>query len=132
MKTLVELMEERQKHADELSEIKFKKASIEEKLESATIGEEELAQLKSDAEGLVSKADELKNTISKLDVEIEEKQDNLNKAAKSIKEVQKGKIQMEYLKTKEAALDFARILMDNEEAQTVPAKRGKQIWLKKV
>ncbi|MTW30621.1 phage major capsid protein, partial [Streptococcus pneumoniae] len=99
MKTLVELMEERQKHADELSEIKFKKASIEEKLESATIGEEELAQLKSDAEGLVSKADELKNTISKLDVEIEEKQDNLNKAAKSIKEVQKGKIQMEYLKT---------------------------------
>lgn len=114
MKTLVELMEERQKHADELSEIKFKKASIEEKLESATIGEEELAQLKSDAEGLVSKADELKNTISKLDVEIEEKQDNLNKAAKSIKEVQKGKIQMEYLKTKEAALDFARILMDNE------------------
>lgn len=25
MKTLVELMEERQKHADELSEIKFKK-----------------------------------------------------------------------------------------------------------
>ena len=37
-----------------------------------------------------------------------------NKAAKSIKEVQKGKTQMEYLKTKEAALDFARILMDNE------------------
>ena len=59
MKTLVELMEERQKHADELSEIKFKKASIEEKLKSATIGEEELAQLKSDAEELVSKAEEL-------------------------------------------------------------------------
>ena len=114
MKTLVELMEERQKHADELSEIKLKKASIEEKLKSATIGEEELAQLKSDAEELVSKAEELKITISKLDVEIKEKEDNLNKAAKSIKEVQKGKTQMEYLKTKEAALDFARILMDNE------------------
>lgn len=114
MKTLVELMEERQKHADELSEIKFKKASIEEKLKSATIGEEELAQLKSDAEELVPKAEELKKTISKLDVEIKEKEDNLNKAAKSIKEVQKGKTQMEYLKTKEAALDFARILMDNE------------------
>ncbi|MDS4999456.1 phage major capsid protein [Streptococcus pneumoniae] len=114
MKTLVELMEERQKYADELSEIKLKKASIEEKLKSATIGEEELAQLKSDAEELVPKAEELKKTISKLDVEIEEKEDNLNKAAKSIKEVQKGKTQMEYLKTKESALDFARILMDNE------------------
>lgn len=53
MKTLVELMEERQKHADELSEIKFKKASIEEKLKSATIGEEELAQLKSDRKSVV-------------------------------------------------------------------------------
>lgn len=124
MKTLVELMEERQKHADELSEIKLKKASIEEKLKSATIGEEELAQLKSDAEELVSKAEELKNTISKLDVEIEEKEDNLNKAAKSIKEVQKGKTQMEYLKTKEAALDFARILMDNEGS----ANSARKAW----
>ena len=114
MKTLVELMEERQKQSDELSAIKLKKASIEEKLKSATIGEEELAQLKSDAEELASKAEELKNTISNLDVEIEEKEKNLSKAAKSIKEVQKGKTQMEYLKTKEAALDFARILMDNE------------------
>ena len=32
MKTLVELMEERQKYADELSEVIFKQASIEEKL----------------------------------------------------------------------------------------------------
>ena len=95
MKTLVELMEERQKQADELSAVKFKKASIEEKLKSATIGEEELAQLKSDAEELVSKAEELKETISNLDVEIEEKEYNLSKAAKSIKEVQKGKTQME-------------------------------------
>ena len=76
MKTLVELMEERQKQSDELSAIKLKKASIEEKLKSATIGEEELAQLKSDAEELVSKAEELTNTISNLDVEIEEKEKN--------------------------------------------------------
>lgn len=113
-KSLVELLEARQKAADELSEVKLKKATIKAKLKEANIEADVLEQLKADAEALVTQANTLKETIDSLDADIEETEEELNKAAKSIKEVQKGKTQMEYLKTKEAALDFARILMDNK------------------
>ena len=113
-KSLVELLEARQKATDELSEVKLKKATIKAKLKEANIEDDVLEQLKADAEALVTQANTLKETIDSLDADIEETEEELNKAAKSIKEVQKGKTQMEYLKTKEAALDFARILMDNE------------------
>ena len=113
-KSLVELLEARQKATDELSEVKLKKATIKAKLKEANIEADVLEQLKADAEALVTQANTLKETIDSLDADIEETEEELNKAAKSIKEVQKGKTQMEYLKTKEAALDFARILMDNE------------------
>lgn len=113
-KSLVELLEARQKATDELSEVKLKKATIKAKLKEANIEDDVLEQLKADAEALVTQANTLKETIDSLDADIEETEKELNKAAKSIREVQKGKTQMEYLKTKEAALDFARILMDNE------------------
>ena len=113
-KSLVELLEARQKATDELSEVKLKKATIKDKLKEANIEDDVLEQLKADAEALVTQANTLKETIDSLDADIEETEKELNKAAKSIREVQKGKTQMEYLKTKEAALDFARILMDNE------------------
>ena len=113
-KSLVELLEARQKATDELSEVKLKKATIKAKLKEANIEDDVLEQLKADAEALVTQANTLKETIDSLDADIEETEKELNKAAKSIREVQKGKTQMEHLKTKEAALDFARILMDNE------------------
>lgn len=113
-KSLVELLEARQKATDELSEVKLKKATIKAKLKEANIEDDVLEQLKADADALVTQANTLKETIDSLDADIEETEKELNKAAKSIREVQKGKTQMEYLKTKEAALDFARILMDNE------------------
>ena len=45
-KSLVELLEARQKAADELSEVKLKKATITTKLKSATIEDDVLEQLK--------------------------------------------------------------------------------------
>ena len=131
-KSLVELLEARQKAADELSEVKLKKATIKAKLKEANIEADVLEQLKADAEALVTQANTLKETIDSLDADIEETEEELNKAAKSIKEVQKGKTQMEYLKTKEAALDFARILMDNEGSSNSARKAWEATDLNKI
>ena len=113
-KSLVELLEARQKAADELSEVKLKKATIKAKLKEANIEDDVLEQLKTDAEALVTQANTLKETIDRLDADIEETEEELRKAAHVIKSKQKGKSTMDYLKTKAAALDFVRILMDNE------------------
>ena len=115
MKTLVELMEERQKQSDEFICDQTKKSFNRREIEVSnywrrrTCTVEILMQ-----KNWYPKQRNSRKQFLNLDIEIEEKEYNLSKAAKSIKEVQKGKTQMEYLKTKEAALDFARILMDNE------------------
>lgn len=113
-KSLIELLEARQKAADELSEIKLKKSAIKEQLKSVSLEEDKLEQLKKQSEDLANAANALKTTIAGIDTDITEAEEELAKAADKIKESQKGKTTMEYLKTKEAALDFVRILMDNE------------------
>ena len=49
-KSLVELLEARQKAVDELSEVKLKKSAVEVKLKAATIEDDLLEQLKTEAE----------------------------------------------------------------------------------
>ena len=85
-KSLVELLEARQKATDELAEVKLKKATIEAKMKSLTIEDDDLEQLKTDAESLVAQAIAVKETIARLDSEIEETEEELSKAAKVIKE----------------------------------------------
>lgn len=123
-KSIVELLEARQKATDDLAEVKLKKANIEVKIKSATIEDDELKQLKSDAENLATQATKIKTTITSLDSDIEEAEEELSKAAKFIKEKQKGHAPMDYLKTKAAALDFVRILMDNEGS----ANSARKAW----
>lgn len=123
-KSLIELLEARQKVTDELAEVKLKKATIEAKMKSSTIEDDDLEQLKTDAESLVSQATAIKETIAGLDSDIEETEEELSKAAKIIKEKQKGNTPMDYLKTKAAALDFVRILMDNEGS----ANSARKAW----
>lgn len=123
-KSIVELLEARQKATDDLAEVRLKKASIESKIKSATIEDDELKQLKSDAENLATQATKIKTTIASLDSDIEEAEKELSKAAKFIKEKQKGHTPMDYLKTKAAALDFVRILMDNEGS----ANSARKAW----
>lgn len=112
-KSLIELLEARQKSVDDLSELKLQKSAIELKLKGKT-SEEELADLNKQASDISESAEKLKGNIADLDAEIESKQTALEQAAKQLKETQKGKTPMDYLKTKGAALDFVRILMDNE------------------
>ncbi|HGK8338969.1 TPA: phage major capsid protein, partial [Streptococcus pyogenes] len=112
-KSLVELLEARQKATDELAEVKLKKATIEAKMKSSTNEDDDLEQLKTDTDNLVTQATDIKKTIAELDSDIEKTEGELSKAATIIKEKQKGKTPMDYLKTKTAALDFVRILMDN-------------------
>ncbi|HGA1205592.1 TPA: phage major capsid protein [Streptococcus suis] len=112
-KSLVELLEARQKSADELSEVKLKKLAIEMQLKSATIEDDALAQLNSEAEALVEQANKLKDALATIDAEIEETEKNLEKAANGAKKAQKGNA-MDYLKTKGAAIDYVKTLIDNE------------------
>lgn len=121
-KSLVELLEARQKAVDELSEVKLKKSAVEVKLKAATIEDDVLEQLKTEAENLATQATSLKETIAGLDSDIEETEEELSKAAHVIKSKQKGKSTMDYLKTKAAALDFVRILMDNEGSSNAARK----------
>lgn len=123
-KSLVELLEARQKATDGLAEVKLKKATIEAKMKSSTNEDDDLEQLKTDTDNLVTQATDIKKTIAELDSDIEKTEGELSKAATIIKEKQKGKTPMDYLKTKTAALDFVRILMDNEGS----ASSARKAW----
>lgn len=113
-KSIVELLEDRQKMADELAEVKLKKANIKLKLKEANISDDLVKQLKEDADELVKKATKLKDDLASVNSDIEETEEELQKAAKKMKESKKGTNVTDYLKTKAAGLDFARILLDNQ------------------
>lgn len=113
-KSLIELLEARQKAADKLAEVKLKRAQIQVKLESETLGEAELKQLNDEAANLATKGKLLKDELADWDADIKAAEEKLSNAAYAIRDHQKGAGTVDYLKTKEAALDFARILMENE------------------
>lgn len=113
-KSLIELLELRQKAADELAEVKLKRAQIQVELKSENLDEVELKKLNNEATTLATKGQLLKEELADLDADIKAAEEKLSNAAQVIREGQKGSGQLEYLKTKEAALDFARILMENE------------------
>lgn len=113
-KSLIELLEARQKAADELAEVKLKRAQIQVELKAETLEEAELKRLNTEAAALATKGQLLKDELADLDADIKAAEEKLSNAAHAIRDHQKGAGTVDYLKTKEAALDFARILMENE------------------
>lgn len=111
----------------ELASVKEKSLENATKLKAVTVEDDTYIALKEEADGLLAQAETLKTEIDALDAEITSDEQALEEAAKKLNETNhiKEKTMTEYLKTKQAGLDYAKLLADN---QGVSSKSLANMW----
>ncbi|HFU4203817.1 TPA: phage major capsid protein [Streptococcus suis] len=113
--TLVEKYDLLNQKQVELTETKSLASAKAAKLKALSIDDDQYEELKKEAQEVLDKVTELTNSINTLNTEIEEEEKQLEDAVKKHSEHQKkGNQSMNYLSTKQSALAFVQILLDNE------------------
>lgn len=111
------LADKREMLATKQAELAFKKKEAEAlkvQVKEATLDDETLTKLQENAQAVTDAMNALNDEVKSLGQEITDEEETLDEATKHLKEIKGAKQMTNYLKTKESAVEFAKLMSENQ------------------